>query len=115
MSCSCAYLDVVLSYEMRLPFLQDLEEYFHEMIQECWVLWRLDYHLQVMTNDMQCDVKLSLINKQKEGTQIKNEYPYSFHVTACWNVMPSTSGRLGLKILVARRQRGPTHNYKAII
>jgi hypothetical protein len=26
-----------------------------------------------------------------------------------------TSGGLGLKILVARRQRGPTHNYKAII
>jgi hypothetical protein len=25
------------------------------------------------------------------------------------------SGGLGLKILVARRQRGPTHNYKAII
>jgi hypothetical protein len=26
-----------------------------------------------------------------------------------------TSGGLGLKILVARRQRGPTHNYMAII
>jgi hypothetical protein len=25
------------------------------------------------------------------------------------------SGGLGLKIFVARRQRGPTHNYKAII
>jgi hypothetical protein len=25
------------------------------------------------------------------------------------------SAGLGLKILVARRQRGPTHNYKAII
>jgi hypothetical protein len=27
----------------------------------------------------------------------------------------TSSGGLGLKILVARRQRGPTHNYKAII
>jgi hypothetical protein len=71
MVCSCAYLDVILSYEVRLPFLQDLEEYFHEMIQKCWVLWRLYYHLQVMINDMQCDVKWSLTNIQKETTYIK--------------------------------------------
>lgn len=65
---SCAYLDVVLSYEVRLPFLQDLEEYFHEVIQKCWVLWRFYYHLQVTINDIQCDVKWTLTNTQKQAT-----------------------------------------------
>jgi hypothetical protein len=66
MLCSCAYLDVVLRYEVRLPFLQDLEEYFHEMIQKCWVLWRFNYHLQMTINDMQCDVKWTLTNTSKK-------------------------------------------------
>jgi len=68
MLCSCAYLDVVLSYEVRLPFLQDLEEYFHEMIQKYWILWRFYYHLQVTINDIQCDVKWTFTNTQKDAT-----------------------------------------------
>lgn len=79
MLCSCAYLDVVLSYEVRLPILQNLEEYFHEMIQKCWVLWRFNYHLQVTKNDMQCDMDLNQHTKKATSKMSPNSF---FHVTA---------------------------------
>ena len=70
---------------MRLPFLQDLEEYFHEMIQKYWVLWRFYYHLQVTINDIQCDVKWTLTNTQKEATS-KMSPNSIIHVRAFWRV-----------------------------
>jgi hypothetical protein len=78
---SCAYLDVVLSYEVRLPFLQDLEEDFHKMVQKCWVLWRLYYYLQMGINKMQCDMKWSVTIIQKQGTYIPNVSSNSLIVT----------------------------------
>jgi hypothetical protein len=32
---------------VRFPFLQNLQEYLHKMIQKCWILGGLYYHLQV--------------------------------------------------------------------
>jgi hypothetical protein len=72
--------------------------------------------------DVRASAKGSRMTSSKSSSHVTSVAPALprvceavFVPELCMNVWLSYSVGLGLKILVARRQRGPTHNYKAII